>query len=111
MHKILLFVLVMIIITALSLQQVYPDLNKEEDLKQLGEGYIYEKDHTRLKKIKLVEVKTLSVIYEKDGSLHDFEIDKIDYLAFPLSKWGAITIRFDLEKKEVKFGKMDCCGN
>ena len=78
-----------------------PDPYNKEDIKKLGTGRIIENDKTIIKKISLYEVKDFWITYEKDGSLHDLIIDKIDCLEFPNSKWGSLEIRFIGNKPEI----------
>jgi hypothetical protein len=79
-------------------QVIEPDLSKAEDLKKLGIGKIIEKDNCVLKKITLVEVKANSIVYLKDGSMHDMAIESIKRIEFPESRWNSIIIEF----KETK---------
>src|ERR1700752_4097897 len=75
-----------------SAQIIVPDLSNAEDLKKLGVGKIFEKDNCVLKKITLVEVNENSIVYLKDGSMHDMAIESIKRIEFPESRWNSIII-------------------
>ncbi|MGZ3867224.1 MAG: hypothetical protein ACXVC6_00935 [Bacteroidia bacterium] len=86
-----------LIILALSgrAQVIGPDLTKQEDLKKLGVGKIFEKDEFIIKHIMLVEIKEKYIVYEKDGSLHDLPIEVIRKIEFPESIWKIIYVEFN----------------
>ena len=83
-------------------QATGPDLTKKDDLSNLGTGKLIERDKTIYKKIKLVEIKELSITYEKNGSLHDFENERIRQIEFPESKWGYVVIVFTDNKPRAE---------
>jgi hypothetical protein len=78
-----------------------PDFSKKQDLEHLGTGTIIEKDNSMIKRIKLIEVKDLSIVYLKDESLHDMEIERIKRIEFPDSHWGWIDVGFRDNKPYV----------
>ena len=86
-----------------SAQVIVPDLNNAEDLKKLGIGKIIEKDNCILKKITLIEVNENSIVYLKDGSMHDIAIESIKRIEFPESKWNSIIIEFKERKPEFSW--------
>ncbi len=71
-----------------------PDLTQKKDLTELGPGKIIETDYTTIKDITMNEIKTYSIVYEKNGSLHDLYIDNISSIEFQDSKWGPVKIQF-----------------
>lgn len=82
-------------------QNKTPDLTKAEDLKALGTGKIIEKDNCIIKNIKLIEVKEYWMVYEKNSSLHDMMMEKINRIEFRESKWGPIEISFPKNKPGI----------
>ncbi|MCB9252937.1 MAG: hypothetical protein H6605_10750 [Flavobacteriales bacterium] len=72
----------------------WPDLQKKEDLKDLGIGRIIEADGSKIVKIELYEVGRYGLKYVKDESLHDLSYDDLDHVEFPRSKWGYLSIHF-----------------
>ena len=80
-----------------------PDLTKKQDLADLGTGKIIEKDRSIYKDIILREIKPYSIVYEKNGSLHDMPIDDIKRIEFPDSKWGSVKIEFNDYKPSVSY--------
>ena len=80
--------------TFLKAQTFGPDLSKKDDLKNLGIGLISKKDGGHIKKIWLSVINENSIVYIKENNLHDYELDKIDWMEFPESKWGPLKIKF-----------------
>jgi hypothetical protein len=96
----------MILLITISLsattQSGLPDPNNKIDLEKLGVGRIIEKDKSIITRVKLIETREYWVVYEKDGSLHDLFMDKIDHFEFWETKWGALQITFPANKSVVK---------
>src|ERR1700758_3992761 len=86
-----------------SAQLIEPDLNKPEDLKKLGAGKIFEKDNSAIKNIILLEIKDYWIVYLKDGSTHDLNIQSINRIEFPASKWGILYMRFTNNKPDISW--------
>jgi hypothetical protein len=97
MRKLIALSLFIILFSAMN-QVIIPDLTKKEDLVKLGVGRIIEKDNSIIVKIKLLEVKDYWIVYEKNESMHDMEMEGIKKIEFPDSKWGAISIVFPNNK-------------
>ena len=51
----------------------------------------------------MVEVHETYIVYEKEGSLHDHEIERIDYIDFPDAPKGAVVVKFDKSGPVVKY--------
>jgi hypothetical protein len=86
-----------------SAQIIEPDLNKRTDLENLGYGKIIQKDNCVLKKIILLEVKENGIVFIKDGSIHDMDLQSIKLIEFPESKWKLIYIRFINNVPEISW--------
>ena len=94
MRNLIIIIPVFVIGFASMAQDKLPDLNNKEDLKLLGIGSIIEKDQRIIKNGMPYEVKEFWIVYEKKGSLHDLDMEKIDSMEFPESKWGPLKLEF-----------------
>jgi len=100
MRKLIILMLLLLTLCATS-QIIEPDLNRKEDLKNLGIGRIIEKDNSILKNITLLEVKEYWIVYVKNESTHDLTMQSIARIEFPESKWGKLIIKFSNNKPEI----------
>ncbi len=64
----------------------------------MGRTKIYLKDGTVKIKCTVREVRSMYVLYEKDGVLHDLQLDRIDHLEIPDQKF---LIYFNTEKRPI----------
>ena len=94
---------IIFIITGLFFPDItdLPDLSKKEDLKSLGIGRITEADKTTITKIMLYEVHEYWIVYLKDESLHEINMDEIQQIEFKDSKWGSLKITFPKNKTVI----------
>ncbi len=94
---------ILFIITAFLFAGVsdLPDLSKKEDLKSLGTGRITEVDKSTISKILLIEVREYWIVYLKDESLHEMNMDEINQIDFKESKWGVVKITFPKNKPVI----------
>lgn len=64
---------------------------------QLGSCIIYEKDGSEIRRALIKEIHDHWVVYEKEGSLHDIMIDKIDRIQLGSDK--SCSVYFDEKSK------------
>ena len=74
---------------------IFPSLN-------LGKGIIYLKEKRVIKNIRLKEIKTYWIIYQKDESLHDRMMDEIVRIEFPDAKPEPLIMEFENNKPVLK---------
>jgi hypothetical protein len=53
------------------------------DFKKLGYGDLYYNKNMIIKNITIREIKDISIVYEKNGSLHDMLIENINSINYP----------------------------
>ena len=102
-NVILLVALLLNIVLAPGYSEACIFQKEEIDLTKFGVGKIIEKDKTIIKRITVVEVHETYIVYEKEGSLHDHEIERIDYIDFPDAPKGAVVVKFDKSGPVVKY--------
>lgn len=99
---------ILAIASFLALPFLFAWQGKEIVLQKLGKGRIVEKDHRVKKNVLLRELhlKTEAtegwILYEKDGSLHDMLIEKIECIEFPYGENGPVRMLFGENKVELK---------
>ena len=71
--------------------------SKKCPLWKLGPCIIYEKDGSEIRNVLLKEIHDHWIVYEKNGSLHDFMIEKIDRIH--IGNFYHSYIHFDSNKK------------
>ena len=74
----------------------------DDTLKNLGKGIIYLKENRIIKNIKLREIKSIYIVYEKEGNLHDRTMEEIKWIEFPDAKPEAVKMIFENNKPVVK---------
>ena len=68
----------------------------------LGKGIMYLKEKKVIKNIRLREIKTYWIIYQKDESLHDRMMDEIVRIEFPDAKPEPLIMEFENNKPVLK---------
>src|SRR5688572_24556931 len=91
---------VLILIMLGILQQLLAQTGSTDAMKQLGKGIIYLKEQRIIKNIRLKEMKSNYVVYEKDGSLHDRLFDEIKRIDFPDARPLPMQLTFTDGKSE-----------
>lgn len=70
---------------------------KKWPLWQLGSCTIFEKDGSEIRRAVIKEIHDHWIVYEKDGSLHDFMIEKIDRILIGSDR--SCSVYFDSKKR------------
>jgi hypothetical protein len=101
MNRFIALAFIWLLTASATLQGGLPDLNKPEDIAELGKGKIIENDNSIIKQITLKEIREHWIVYVKNQSLHDKHMESIRRIEFPESKWGRIKIEFPNNKAEA----------
>ena len=68
----------------------------------LGKGTLYLKENRIIKNIRIREIKSYWIVYEKDRNLHDKMMDEIIRIDFPEAKPGPVRMFFENNKPVLK---------